>query len=223
MSLVLPLPADAADPAPAADIGVGLIACPVCDMLHSAAEVPPGGRLRCQRCRKVLMTNRPRALDRLLAVSLASAILIVAAVFYPFIGLSVAGLHREASVLDAALAYSSGLMVPLALATAALIVVIPILRALFIAWTVLPLRLDRPPLPGARAAFRLAGQLKPWSMAEVFIIGVVVALVKVAGIATLDLGPAFWAMAALVLTVVLEGATLCEWSIWQTLERMERS
>jgi hypothetical protein len=126
-------------------------------------------------------------------------------------------------VLDAALAYSSGLMVPLALATAALIVVIPILRALCIAWTVLPLRLGRRPLPGARTAFRLAGQLKPWSMAEVFIIGVVVALVKVAGIATLDLGPAFWAMAALVLTVVLEGATLCEWSLWQTLERMDRS
>ena len=41
-------------------------------------------------------------------------------------------------------------------------------------------------------------------MSEVFLIGVVVALVKVGGMASIDLGPAFWAMAGLVLLVVLE-------------------
>ena len=56
-------------------------------------------------------------------------------------------------------------------------------------------------------------------MAEVFLIGVVVALVKIGGMATVDLGPAFWAMAGLVVLVVYEGTALDEWSIWQTLER----
>ena len=45
-------------------------------------------------------------------------------------------------------------------------------------------------------------------MAEVFLIGVVVALVKIGGMATITLGPAFWAMAGLVLLVVYEGASL---------------
>ena len=60
-------------------------------------------------------------------------------------------------------------------------------------------------------------------MAEVFLIGVVVALVKVGGMATIDLGPAFWAMAGLVVLVVYESASLDEWSIWQLLERSRAS
>jgi len=43
--------------------------------------------------------------------------------------------------------------------------------------------------------------------------------VKIGGMATVDLGPAFWAMAGLVVLVVYEGTALDEWSIWQTLER----
>ena len=100
-----------------------------------------------------------------------------------------------------------------------LIIVLPVLRACALAYTLLPLRLGRAPAPGAEAAFRLAAHLRPWAMAEVFLIGVVVALVKIGGMATVDLGPAFWAMAGLVVLVVYEGTALDEWSIWQILER----
>lgn len=196
-----------------------LIACPICDLLHAAHPVPRGGRLRCRRCGTVLMTSRAGALERTLAAAFASLILIFAAVFFPFIELSVAGLSRSASVLDAALAFSGALMVPLAIATALLIVVIPLMRAGALAYTLLPLRLGRPPAPGAAGAFRLARVLKPWAMAEIFIIGVVVALVKVGGMASITLGPAFWALAALVVLVVYESTSLCERTIWQTLDR----
>jgi paraquat-inducible protein A len=201
----------------------GLIACPTCDMLHREAPVPVGGRLRCRRCRTVLLTNRANAIDRALAGSFASVILMLAAIFFPFLELSIAGLHRKASLLDAALAFSSGLVVPLSAATALLIVIIPLLRATALAYTLLPLRLGRPPARGAAHAFRTAAHLRPWAMAEVFLIGVVVALVKIGGMARVDLGPAFWAMAGLVLVVVYEATNLDEWSIWQTLERARAS
>lgn len=200
-----------------------LIACPFCDALHREIEPPPGGRLRCRRCNAVMKTNRPTAMDRTLAAALASVILMAGALLFPFLELSTFGLSRSASVLDAALAFSSGLMVPLAIAVGMLIIVIPMIRATALAYVILPLRLGRPPAPGATEAFRLASHLKPWSMAEIFIIGVVVALVKVAGLASITLGPAFWALCALVLLVVIEGTSLCEWSLWQTLERTRRS
>lgn len=199
-----------------------LIACPICDALHRSVAVPSGGRLRCRRCGTVLMSNRRNAMDRTLAAAFASVILMTGAVLFPFLELDAVGLHRSASVLDAALAFSSGLMVPLALAVGLLIIVIPVIRALLLSYTILPLRLGRPPLPAAQDAFRLASRLKPWSMAEIFIIGVVVALVKVAGMASITLGPAFWAMACLVLLVVYEATSLCERSLWQTLDRTRR-
>lgn len=215
------MPDAAALPSPiAADLPAGdLIACPHCDVLHREMDPPLGGRLRCRRCNAVLKTDRPGAMDRTLAAAIASVILMVGAVFFPFLELSAVGLSRKASVLDAALAFSSGLMVPLAISVGLLIVVIPLVRALALAYVILPLRLARRPAPGAAAAFRLADRLKPWSMAEIFIIGVVVALVKVAGMASITLGPAFWALAFLVLLVVVEGTSLCNWSVWRTLER----
>jgi paraquat-inducible protein A len=200
-----------------------LIACPTCDMLHREVDLPPGGRLRCRRCHTLLMANRTNAIDRALAGAFASVILMLAAIFTPFLELSIIGLHRKASLLDAAMAFSSGLMVPLSVATAFLIIVLPLIRAVALAYTLLPLRLGRPPAAGAERAFRTAGKLRPWAMAEVFLIGVVVALVKIGGMANVELGPAFWAMAALVLLVVYEATSLDEWSIWQTIERARTS
>jgi paraquat-inducible protein A len=192
-------------------------------MLHTVAPVPQGGRLRCRRCHAVLLSNRRGAIDRTLAGSFASVILMAVAIFFPFLELSVAGLHKNASLLDAALAYSHGLMLPLSIAVTLLIIVLPLIRASALAYTLLPLRLGRPPARGAARAFRIAEHLKPWSMSEVFLIGVVVALVKVGGMASISLGPAFWAMAGLVILVVLESSSLDEWSIWQTLERQRPS
>jgi paraquat-inducible protein A len=199
-----------------------LIACRYCDALNRSVEPPPGGLVRCGRCGEVLMTNRTHAMDRTLAAAFASVILMLAAVTFPFLELSTFGIKRNASVLDAALAFSSGLMVPLAIAVGMLIVIIPTLRAVALAYVILPLRLGRSPAPGAADALRLASQLKPWSMAEIFIIGVIVALVKVAGMASVTLGPAFWALLFIVALVVIESASLCEWSLWRTLDRSRR-
>lgn len=202
--------------------GEPLLACPTCDLLYAEVPVPEGGRLRCGRCRTVLMTNRAGAMDRTLAAAFASIILLIAALFFPFLELSIAGVTRKASLLDAALAFANTLVAPLSIGTTLLIIILPIIRALALAYTLLPLRLGGPPADGAKRAFRIAADLRPWAMAEVFIIGVIVALVKIAGLASVTLGPAFWAMTALVLLVVIEGVSLDEWSIWQTLERWDR-
>lgn len=196
-----------------------LIACPVCDLLLSAVEPPPGGRTRCPRCHAVLMTNRRGAFDRTLAAAFGSLILLVAAVSFPFLEMSIAGVHSRASVIQVALAFvGGGIEAPLSAAICLLIIVIPMVRAVTLAYVVLPLRLGRPPAPGAERAFRLVADLRPWSMAEVFVVGVVVALVKMAGMASIGLGPAFWALAGLVLLVVFESTSLCEWTVWRALE-----
>jgi paraquat-inducible protein A len=65
--------------------------------------------------------------------------------------------------------------------------------------------------------FKLAEHIRPWAMAEVFIIGVAVALVKVAGLAQVTLGPAFWAFVGLVIITVLKDNFMCRVTVWQTL------
>jgi paraquat-inducible protein A len=62
-----------------------------------------------------------------------------------------------------------------------------------------------------------------WSMAEVFIIGVVVALVKIGGMATVSFGPAFWELSIIAVIVALEAASLSEQTIWRMLEQHQTS
>lgn len=195
-----------------------LIACPKCDALHRDPKLGSGTRALCTRCHAVLAISQDGAIARIVALAMTATILIVAAMMFPFLDLKASGFDNKASILDAVLAFSSGLMLPLSLGVAALIIGIPMLRACAILYTLVPLMRRRPPYAHAHAAFRLAQSLRPWSMAEVFIVGVSVALVKVAGLATISIGPAFWAFSALVVVSVLQDSAMSSYSIWERLD-----
>ncbi len=204
---------------PGGDFGErALIACPQCDTLHFEPDVPEAHNATCRRCGNVLAAPRVNAYLRVLSLALTALILMLGAVFFPFIELEAAGLRNRTSVLDAVLAFSSGLMLPLSIAVALLIVLIPAARLAAIVYTLLPLSRGRRPYAYAALAFRLAERLRPWSMAEIFIVGVSVALVKVAGLATVSFGPAFWAFAGLVVVTVLQDNAMCRYTIWKSLE-----
>lgn len=201
----------------------GLIACPTCDALHNDAEVAPGARARCPRCGTVLMAPRAGAMTQIVMLAATAQILMIAAVFFPFLEINAQGFSSKSSIIDAILAFSDGLMLPLSFAVAALIVVLPFVRFGAIVYTLAPMALGTRPWPYAVEAFRLAEALKPWAMAEIFIVGVAVAIVKVSGLAHLSLGPAFWAFVALVLVTVLKDNVMSRIVIWKTLERRGRS
>ncbi len=195
-----------------------LVACPTCDTLHRIPQVAPGQRAKCVRCHRVLINPRDRAMTQIVMLALTAAVLMIAAISFPFLTLQSHGLIRDSSVLDAIMAFSDGLMIPLSFAVAALIVVLPLLRLSAIVYVLAPMAIGWAPAKGAIRAFRLSEVLKPWAMAEIFMVGVAVALVKVAGLAQLTIGPAFWAFAALVVVTALNDNFMCRLTIWRTLE-----
>ena len=182
------------------------------------SDVDLGRRARCVRCHAVLVNPRANAMTKIVMLALTATVLMIAAISFPFLTIEARGLAQKSSVIDAILAFSDGVMIPLSLAVAALIVVLPLMRLLAIVYVLAPMAFGWHPARGAVAAFRLAEALKPWAMAEIFVIGVAVALVKVAGLAHLSIGPAFWAFAALVLVTALNDNFMCRLTIWRTLE-----
>ena len=122
------------------------------------------------------------------------------------------------TVIGAVLAFNETLALPLAVAVACFIIILPLMRLAAIIYAIGPLIRGGRPHPNAKAAYRLAEMLRPWSMAEIFIVGVSVALVKVAGIASITFGPAFWAFAGLVVITVLKDQLICRYSIWEALD-----
>ena len=209
---------DPAAPTPDPD---GLIACPTCDALYRAPRPGAGERVDCVRCHATLAAPRKHAGMRIISLAATTLILILSAAMLPFLQLDVGGLSSQASILDAALAFSGPRYALLALATAVLILVIPAARMLLILYVLGPVVFDRPPAPRAKAAFRLSESLRPWSMAEIFALGCAVALVKLADLARIEFGPAFFMFTALVLLAILQEHLICRWSVWDALDGAE--
>lgn len=196
-----------------------LVACPQCDALHRVPDrLPHGTTAACKRCGKVLAEPRQDAFLHVLVLAGTAMILMAATVFFPFMQIEAAGLSNRVSVLDAVFAFSSAWMEPLSLAVAATIMVVPMMRFAAVIYTLWPLIGGRRPYRNAMAAFRIAERLRPWAMAEIFMVAVAVAMVKVAGLASIQPGPAFWSLIALVIVTVLHDNFMCRFTVWRALE-----
>ncbi|AUH35281.1 paraquat-inducible protein A [Paracoccus tegillarcae] len=198
--------------------GEGLLGCPRCDALHVEEELDIGETARCIRCGSVLGKPRSGAFVQIIALSFTSVVLLVGAIFFPFLEISRMGFGNATSLFGVALAFAEGALLPLVLAVLALVVGLPILRSMLLLYTLVPLAQGRPPHRHAADAFRISEELRPWSMAEIFVIGTAVALVKVAGLATVHLGPAFWAFCALILVNLASRGFMCQTTIWDAIE-----
>lgn len=196
-----------------------LIACPQCDALYRAATVAHGRRAVCARCHTVLIAPRRNAGMAVIALALSGLILVLGALWFPFLRIDLRGVWQEATLWEVATSFTGGPLLAVSVAVAAAIVVLPLLRALLILYTLVPVVFDRPPARDAARAFRWAERLRPWSMAEVFAIGCAVSLVKIADLAQVSLGPAFWMFAGLVVVTVAQDALVDRWSVWRSIDR----
>jgi len=195
-----------------------LMACPNCDQLYTARMPAVGQRAVCGRCHTILIAPKRKAGLKIIALTLSVMILVVASLFFPFLRINVQGFGNEASILDTAESLTTGPVMLLSLAVAAMIVMIPLLRTMLVLYVLTPIVFDKPPSRYAKKAFRLTQRLKPWAMAEIFALGCAVALVKVADLAHIGFGPAFWMFTVLVFIIIFNDNYLCSWSVWKSLE-----
>jgi paraquat-inducible protein A len=198
--------------------GEGLIACPRCDALYVEEELRDGETARCLRCDTVLAKPQAGAFVQIIALAIASIVLLMAAVFFPFLEISRMGFGNATSLFGVAMAFADGVMLPLVLAILGAVVGLPVFRALLLVYTLGPLSRGIAPHRHAATAFRWSEELRPWSMAEIFVIGTVVALVKIGGMAEVHLGPAFWSFCALLLVNFASHRYMSPATVWDALE-----
>ncbi len=191
-----------------------LIACPVCDAIYEAAEQE---RQTCDRCHTVLSSPERGLSVRILLIAMISAGLIYGAVAFPFLTVERFWISNDATLIEAALAFEGPLLL-LSISVLFLILILPALRLALALYVLGPLVLGMRALPGAATAFRWSEVLRPWSMAEIFVIGCGVALVKIVALADVTFGPAFYMFAGAVILIWIQDRMLCRASLWRALE-----
>lgn len=196
-----------------------LFACPSCDWLHYRTTIQPGSTAKCVRCGHELYSRKPFSIDRTLAASIAGIVLLILSLSLPFLGLSRGSVESSISVIDAVRALWQSDMRWLGVLSLALIALLPMIRLGLLIWVMTRLRFRLGVNQTMRRAMRWVERIEPWAMAEIFMVGVVVSLVKVSELATLTVGPAFWALLGVILAFSLISLFYCKDTVWQLLTR----
>jgi paraquat-inducible protein A len=159
-----------------------MIACHECDLLHHVRPLPVGTQARCTRCGAVLYRRRRNSLDRTLALNVAGLILFALANSFPFLAMKFEGQYQQIVLLTGIRElYRQGLP-EIAVLVLLTTIISPLVQLTGLFYVLLPLKLDRLP-PAVWRVFRWVRSLQPWSMLEVFMLGILVALVKLAKMA----------------------------------------
>lgn len=193
-----------------------VVACPHCDLLQRLPALAPGASARCPRCDKELWRHREDSINRTLALTLAAAVLYVVANSVPMLGLRVVGRQASTTVIGGALhLWNEGPAVVgvLVLFTA---VIAPALQIFFLLAIVLGAR--RPhPRRWVGVLLRHHPTTRTWSMIEVMMLGVLVALVKIADYATVIPGMAMFVLGALVFLLAGMQASFDRREVWERI------
>jgi len=194
-----------------------IVACPECDLLQHLPELEPGSKARCPRCGNTLASQAREPIDVPLALTLAAAVVFIIANTTPLMGLSAVGRHASTTIPGGTLEmWRQGEMVT-AVIVAFCAIIAPGGYILFMLTTLLAAK--RPPAPHwVGELLRWADSVQPWSMNEVMILGILVALIKIAELATVEPGIGMYAVGGLVVLFTAIMITFDPREIWKRIE-----
>jgi len=195
-----------------------LIACHECDLLHSIPELPTGGAARCSRCGALLFANKKNSLDRSLALSFAGFILLILSNAFPIIGIKQQGLFEDITLMEGVVELYKQNMPALSLLVLMTCIVVPFVQLSGMIYVLLPIKMDRIPWM-ATAIFRFIRKIQPWGMMEVFMLGILVSLVKLASMASIIPGIALYSFAMLIFVLAGAISSLDPHLVWHRLEK----
>jgi paraquat-inducible protein A len=194
-----------------------LTACPECDLLQRVAPPRADMLACCARCDSVLHRPVAEDVDRPLAYTLSAGILFLIANAFPIVGLELQGQSSSATLFGTALALYEQNMVMLAVLVGFTTIVVPGVQLAAMSYVLVPLRMGWVP-HGLPLALRILQAVRPWGMTEVFILGLLVSLVKLAGMANVEPGIALWSFGGLLLMIAAAVASFDARAIWARLE-----
>lgn len=195
------------------------VACRECDALMAEPRIEPGGSVHCVRCGAELFRSKPGCLDLTLAFMLSAAVLFLVANAYPLMRLDANGIDTSATILDLSLALRDQEMPSVGALVLATTIVVPALHIVFALAVLVPLRLGYVPdvLP---VAFRAMSIIWPWGMVEVFLLGCLVAFVKLRDVAIVEPGLGLYAVAGYILAISSAVAAFEKREIWARVDEI---
>ncbi len=183
--------------------------------------MPPGARAVCERCDAVLRHTRRNPLSLPLALNISALILFLLGATLTLIAVSTAGQERIAGLVSGPSEMEQYGLWEISLVVLITTVAAPLARVLCMLAVLGGLHLKRPPAE-LREIYAWVEHLRPWSMVEIYLLGLLVAYVRLSGMTTVNLGPAIYALAGLMVIMVLADYMLDGQAVWEAMEPPNR-
>ncbi|MGI9451264.1 MAG: paraquat-inducible protein A [Geminicoccaceae bacterium] len=193
-----------------------IIACHECGTVHRVRALQQGRTATCTVCGAALYREQSDSLERVLGLTSAALVLLVVANLLPFMTMKLEGREQPSTIMTGVLGLHEAGMWPLAALVFAAAILMPLVKLMALLHVLLPLRFGRRAW-GMATVFRWVETIHPWAMMEVFLLGVIVAYVKLADLATIELGVALFAFIGVIILMIAADLALDPREVWYQL------
>ena len=203
-------------PAAITAANAGLLSCPACSLVSRPS--PAHADARCPRCGAHVHLRKPDSIARTWAFLIAAYALYIPANVLPIMNTSsLFNAQRDTILSGLIFLWNSG-----SWATAALVffasIVEPLLKLIALTWLVLSVQLGSTSPPQRRArVYRLVKAVGRWSMLDIFVVTLLVALVQIESIAEIKAGPGAFAFGAVVVLTMFAGFSFDPRLLWDAV------
>jgi len=191
--------------------------CSECDLVHHHVPVRRGQTAYCRRCGKTLYRGHTFALERSLAFAVCGLAFFAVANVAPLLVFTMQGNSNSNLLIDGGLEFLKTDFWFLGILVLFASVIAPFLLLCVIVVMVTPVLMGRAPMMSG-VLFRAYAHLRPWAMGEIFIIGIIVAYVKLSDFADVFVGTALFGFMGMVISSVLALLYLDPRELWLRIE-----
>ncbi|QFY45119.1 paraquat-inducible membrane protein A [Candidatus Methylospira mobilis] len=197
----------------------GYLVCHDCRLLTPINSVAEHAHRYCPRCGSSLHLRKPDSLTRTWALTLTAYILYIPANLLPIMTVKMSGRGEADTILSGVKALIVGGMWPLALVVFFASITVPVLKLLALTGLLLSVQVKSNWRPRERTViYRLTELIGRWSMIDIFVITILVALVQMGSLSTIDAGPGAVAFAGVVVITMFAAMSFDPRLIWDNLE-----
>lgn len=193
-----------------------LVACHDCALVQRISMPSKTGLTRCKRCSALLFRSSTDNIDRPFALYVTALILFILANSFPLLTLKFEGQTETTTLIGGVVTLYQQGMIGLALLVFLTIVLVPFLQLISAIWALSALKFQiyKKSLP---RLLRLFVKSYPWGMLEVFMLGIFVAVVKLADMAGIVMGVGAYCVGGLIFIAAAAASSMDLRLFWERI------
>lgn len=201
---------------------LGLVSCHDCHLLSRWPSLSGHQAALCPRCGSELHQRKPNSIARTWALLIAAMILYIPANLLPMTITSALGTVSEDTIMSGVIYFihSGSWEIALVIFTASIFV--PFMKFLILIYLLLSVQFKSIKRPRDRTVlYRVTEAVGRWSMVDVYVVTILVALVKLGMLAEIEAGPAAFYFASVVVSTMVAAESFDPRLIWDVVEEDE--